>query len=710
MPVLNPVDPRKAAHDRALTPEDSILNPETDQPSPPAGFLSWVSTLARQLAGPLKILGGNRVTLVLTLLALNAWTLPFAECQQDDRLYAFQVLNVLEDGRYNGDIFFAYGSQDRYTIFSHVAAPLARLLGIPFCFFLLYLASRVLYFVALARLLDALAIPRAVAALGLIALAVSLVPFGGLDIFFVGENIMTPRLPATALVLLGLERMLRERLLSAFLILVGALVLHPLMAFGGLLIFLGWCVLRFFSLVQAAALGGAVALTGLAILAVSPWGGRLLGTMDADWFDAVRRVNPYQVPAMWRGTDWLHIAVGFATILAAWSTSTAPATRRFLALLAGAAGLGLAGTVVACWLPYALPVQAQPYRVLWLLQFLQIPLGIALLISWWNHESVVKRAGSVALLTYFVLLQPELLSLLPLTVAVGILAVSSWSARREHAERDMLKQALIGLGLGLALWLTCQTVLIGRYWDQLAGIMDPFDHARYWSAQLNPVCRVLLCAVVLLVLIRVIGMGVLFRGLALAAFLLIQLTSFGLSNLTGAAEYTRPRDADVRFVREFLKTRADNRADPATVYWPLGRVECIWQGLHANSYLCFTQLSGNSFHRATAMEGQRRMELAQRFEIDFFRRHALLLSAKDRRTIEEAYQTTLEEPAPTLADLEQLCRDPKLDFLVLRQAFDGLPSASNGTWFIYDRVEVCTALDKARGIGYTSHAEHLEEE
>jgi hypothetical protein len=240
--------------------------------------------------------------------------------------------------------------------------------------------------------------------------------------------------------------------------------------------------------------------------------------------------------------------------------------------------------------------------------------------------------------------------------------------------------------------------------------MDPFDHARYWSAQLNPVGLVLLCAGVLLMLVRRLGMGARFRGLALAAFLLVQSTSFGLSHFSGAAEFARPRDADVRFVRDFLRAQADNRPDPPTVYWPLGRVECIWQGLHANSYLCFTQLSGNSFHRATAIEGQRRMDLARRFEIDFFRRHALLLSAKDRRTIEEAYQTTLDEVAPTLADLEQLCRDPKLDFLVLRQSFDGLYCASHGVWFIYDRVGVCAALDQARERRDTRHANHLEEE
>ena len=48
----------------------------------------------------------------------------------DARLYGIQVVNRVEGGSFAGDLYLQFGSQDRYTLFSTVAAPLVQMLGL----------------------------------------------------------------------------------------------------------------------------------------------------------------------------------------------------------------------------------------------------------------------------------------------------------------------------------------------------------------------------------------------------------------------------------------------------------------------------------------------------------------------------------------------------------------------------------------------------
>ena len=177
--------------------------------------------------------------LLALLLALNAMARPYGNLAHDARLYSVQVLNQLEGGAYADDLFLRYGSQDQFSIFSRIAAPLAGALGLQAAFFLLYVLSTALFYLALMRLVLALIPDRAVAVLALVYLAVASLPFGGHNIFLVHESFLTPRILANALVLFALERVLRERFGVALALLVPAMSVHPLMAFGGLLIWAG---------------------------------------------------------------------------------------------------------------------------------------------------------------------------------------------------------------------------------------------------------------------------------------------------------------------------------------------------------------------------------------------------------------------------------------------------------------------------------------
>src|SRR5436190_20004336 len=97
-----------------------------------AAHLTWaerVSQLLRQLVE-------RPLVLLAVLLAANALSRPYGNIEHDTRLYSVQVLNQVEAGIYNDDLFFRYGSQDRFSIFSKLMAPLVKVLGLEPAFFL----------------------------------------------------------------------------------------------------------------------------------------------------------------------------------------------------------------------------------------------------------------------------------------------------------------------------------------------------------------------------------------------------------------------------------------------------------------------------------------------------------------------------------------------------------------------------------------------
>src|SRR5690242_19940574 len=92
-----------------------------------------------RIAASLRALRDRPATLFLVLFALNALVLPYAGFIHDARLYGVQVLNKVEGGAFADDLFFRYGSQDKFSLFSTAVAPAAAVLGIDTTFFILYL-------------------------------------------------------------------------------------------------------------------------------------------------------------------------------------------------------------------------------------------------------------------------------------------------------------------------------------------------------------------------------------------------------------------------------------------------------------------------------------------------------------------------------------------------------------------------------------------
>jgi hypothetical protein len=645
-------------------------------------------------------LAASPASLLTVMLALNALFLPYRGWHHDAVLYGMQVANRVEGGRFADDLFFRFGSQDSYSLFSTAVAPLAGAIGTPATFFLLYLATTALFFWALIRLVRILVPDRVAATLGLLFLAVWMPPVGGLDTFHVNENFFTPRLIANTLVLFALERMLAGRPLSSLLLLAGGLLMHPLMGFGGLLLFLIWALVRHVPRRWLAALA-CVAVAGAAVvLLVPPLGSRLFGQMDSAWLGEVFTRSSYLFGTEWAPGDWVNVLVACGIVAASWRyLRNDRRTSAFLSALLVVTVLGSVGMFVVCCFPYALLLQGQPFRVLWLAQTLQGPLAVLLARSWWACGRPGPRAAAVLLLGYLGVGElPDGTELvLCLVLFLGAAHVLRITDSRWRADWVWLSLAAAVAGTAAFRIAAVSTALIVR-WDELSAVIRVDSCLRGLVQVIAPGYRVLLGVAALLVLGRLAaGFGRASRVAALATFLVAQLVGGILPQVPGVREQLDPDCRDVQFVRQFLRERPQARDAAPTVYWPTFRLDCLWFDLGVNSYFSWQQLAGTVFSRGTSLEARRRAGLVAPFEIDHLRREQALLPAWRVRDMQRLVQGDLESDPPCADDLLKLCADPHLDYVVARQEFPGLYAATNGTWFIYDCWALRSRAERIRG-------------
>ena len=391
-------------------------------------------------------------TLFCLLLAMNALARPCYATAHDAHLYSLQALNQAEPGSYADDVFLRFGSQDQFSIFSRLMGPTVALLGVRTAFFLGYLVFNALFIFALFRLVRALIDDPVIATLSLIYLVTAPLSYGGFDIFTVHEQFFTPRIVGMAFTMFALERMLRQHFVQALVLLIAGSLMHPLMAFGGVMIWAGYVACTFLPTRVFAGLLIAALLGLTAILSIHDVGTRLFGPMDDDWHQMIRLAVGYNYPDTWTFKDWLNVAVSIAVPIAACVSLDHgdPQRRQLLAIVALAGIVGLIATVAASFLPYALLLQGQPYRVLWILKVFQVPLGFVLIANWSSEPRA--RIAAIALFAFFCIMHylPHELAITAIAVALSI----GVSRLQEDTEPNAWWYAAArGLALGALGWM-----------------------------------------------------------------------------------------------------------------------------------------------------------------------------------------------------------------------------------------------------------------
>lgn len=327
----------------------------------------------------------SRLTLRLTvpplaswafaLLLLAAWLLLhlYRGVSLDAVVYGMQGLSHWRPDLYAHDIYLRYGSQDRFTLFGPIYGGLIGVMGFEHAALCLWLLAQGLLLTAawtLARRLMPSA--HALLALGLF-IALEL-PYGPRGMFYVLEDVTTPRLFAEGLVLFALRAMAEDRAARAAVLLAAALLLHPLMAIGGCALWLWQRLLAprpKFALITLLVL-----FTALIVSSFTPLGQLL--RMDDAWWQAMTGNNPYLLASNWLPTDWARTLTPLVTLSVGWVALPDGIARRLCAAALATAVGGLLLTLIgADGLHYALLVQAQPWRWQWLaaaLATLMLPL------------------------------------------------------------------------------------------------------------------------------------------------------------------------------------------------------------------------------------------------------------------------------------------------------------------------------------------------
>lgn len=316
---------------------------------------------------------------------------PYQGLVHDSRLYTLQALNHLRPDLFGNDVFLKFGSQDNFTLFTPIHAGMITAFGPEVAASLItFLSTSAL--LAAAWWLATVIMPLRLAVLGL-AIFVTMPTYYGADRgFAVLEGFATPRMLSEALILLTLAAWLTRRRVMAGATLVIAFLIHPLMAFPGLvlLVTMEWILPRWRKLWPALPALGMLLIP--ASLGWLPLNGL---QFDESWWP-VAQWAPHLLPSSWEPRDWARIATLSVTLIAASRMLPAPAGR-----LAAAVVVTTALTLLLAWaggdlLRIAIVVQGQAWRSLWIATAIAaLALPWLLLNSW--HQGPLRKTAAMLL-------------------------------------------------------------------------------------------------------------------------------------------------------------------------------------------------------------------------------------------------------------------------------------------------------------------------
>jgi hypothetical protein len=587
---------------------------------------------------------------------LTLWfvTRPYGGIWHDSQLYTAQALRHIQPDSFVHDLFFLYGSQDDYTLFSPLYAQAIRWLGIDQAALILTLSGQALWLTG-AFLLARRLLPAPLHWLGL-GLAIVLNDYYGYYILSYGESFLTPRLYAEGLAMMSLALLVDGRIGLAAGLLVAALLLHPLNALMGGLVALFWFFHHYIRSMFSVVLTGLLLIGVLAIAGLPPANDLLLSMSDS-WYAISDARCPMVLLHNWEIANWSRVALTLALLLSTWRLADDPlrAVSR-AATLAIMCGLGLAWLGGEIW-HNVLLIQLQTWRVLWLgmvlaaicvvwlsrhFWFVQrdwMPI-LGFLSAWLLRDST---GGLVALLTLTYCLLPAIrtgrlakwvpvLIVVMFLVAVVNLVAVNWLVSPSElmdSSNRLWQTRLSWLALGLGL-VTLSQVLVWR-------------EARTFQV-----------------------------ATALSAITGLVLAIGVWDHRTIATQWTDRNPAERARLQAMIPTTA-------VVYWA-GSLPHTWFFLQRSSYMAGYQLAGAIFHESTAIEGQRRSFDLRPLGVD------------DSLVTLSRYQIAAlgDLPRPTHAGLAQVCADPALDWVVLREEFPGAATryAEFGVnWYLYRCVD-----------------------
>lgn len=577
-----------------------------------------------------------RLTAIIALAAIWLLTHRYFGIQHDGLFYAVQALARIDPAAYARDVFFAYGSQDNYSLFSPIYARLITATGLDRAA-LLGLAAAHLAWALAAYALARQFLQGPALWLGLGLLYALPGHYGSQaetahDVLRYGEGFLTARSWAEPLVLAGVATAVAGRRRLALAAIAGAAACHPIMALPGVIFLAGfhW---------RPGARWLLLGLAGAGVIAF------LMPEMDETWLAEVRRRARFVMLDAWSWGELLEPLAWAGVLLAAASradTRLAAACRALA--LAGMAGYFLA--LLATASHAALLIQAQPWRCLWLLK---IGALLALCMMFARHWRGTTADRWLLLALAAAALTAQTLGG-PVALGLALLAQHAWRPGGEPPQLPRWLPLAGSLALALVmleslLALGQQGLALGQRLVDLtnpANVLPRGDLAAFFQ---GPLALLLPLALALLLWLH---------ARSAAAALAGAVCGLALA----AAGWNRADDPLQGFLywNTVARPFGQKIARDQTVYWQ-NSLPHTWFLLRQSGYASKEQGASALFSRPAAMASARRLERLARFEA----RIAGPASAAER-----------------LAALRELCADPTLDIVVLAHPIDGLPAPA---WF-----------------------------
>ena len=591
------------------------------------------------------------------LLIAALWMIarPYRGVRHDGILYLGQTLAHLMPKSIGQDLFLAYGSQDNYSIFSMVMAPLVKHLGVAASEYGVLFACQAA-FVAACWLLTAELPSRFLRWCAMLALISLPHAYGGEGAVGFAEPFLTARVMAEPVLVLSLAWLLRGRMAAALAAMLLAIAIHPLIALpalGTAWIYLclqdrRWCwgVLP----IAFAALAGALGLAPFDAL----W-----RRYDPAWLASVKFANSLVFMANSSLLDWTPTLFDLGVLcLAAERLAGSAMARLIKALLACTLAFTILWGLGADLLHDVLLTQLQLWRVFWLTHLLALLLLPALLLDFWGRGLVGRWCAAA-----FVLAAVAVGANLPTGWLCVAWAALSWLLLRSGAP---VTPGLVRLATGASiLAMLVATGLLG--WRTEAAVASFGDRFNGTSRTQIVLGLSLVTAVVGYVVLRGLGAAVKWRIMAVAAVL-------GLA-ACGSSWWDQRSDWQ-RFVENGFEEQGlpfDGLIPPdATVYWDSSLLE-PWLLLHRAQFYALEQGGGVLFNRRNAIEFEARKKVVA----------PLLVQRSVCQTVAKLTGADLSDVAtcaPTPEVISEVCHQKgHPDYLVIQTGLADIPG-STATW------------------------------
>ena len=628
-----------------------------------AGVAPWFSATGRTLATPAGLLA-----LVLVYAGIWLALTPYAGMSHDAQAYALQALARLQPEVYAQDLFLRYRSQEEFSAFTWLYAPLVGAIGLEQAASLLTLLCHAAWFTFVYLIVRRLCgTATAMLSLGLLVSIPGV--YGGLRVFHVAEPFLTARLPAEVLSLAAIWLTLMRRPLATAVVLAIAMAMHPLMAFpAALLVALLWIGDRRSPLMLGAIVLGGV---GLAIA-----GAYLLGQptpiMDGRWLVMSRLRSAFLFLDQWQPADWNHTIQTFVTLGLSIAVIQSQAAKD---LAKAALWVGLSGLVLAAFssvVNLEVLLQGQSWRWVWPARVLAIALLPITVFSLWRNDQI-GRASALLLVAGWTIMTPVSMRSVPVLMLGGLLIAASlivWLLR-ERTPADSRKLLYRGA------WAVAVFAMLGS----LVTIWLVQHLQRADADSSNEPLIVILLSFITPAIAVAVGAWVLSMTRARL------LSALAVAILGSVLVTTSLPDASDRWLgREYSDAAADEFADwrerippSAEVFWWENLRE-TWLLLRRPSYLTLSQGGGLVFSEPLADEVARRaLVLEPLVDPNFW----INLTAEDP-----------DEPRRlTRSSLTAVCRDPELGFVISEMDLGtGAPAkhwpTAADTIYLYDCADV----------------------